>query len=102
MQIADLPLIAYTALAINAFFAALLVVVRVARRGLPRRMLLQGLTMALMSVYWSLIAISSGPAPVIVRAEMTGALRLLAGVMAATWTIFWIVYVPHVVERRRP
>lgn len=97
----SLPLVAYTALAVHSFFSALLMAVRAVRGLSSRRMLLQAAVMGLMSLYWSLIAISSGPAPVIERADMAGGLRLLAGVMAAVWSLFWIVYLPQIVVRRR-
>lgn len=100
----DGPLITlpYAWLTINALFTAALFAIAVSK-GLRRRFMLIGaLTMAILAVWFALLAITAGPTPIIKRGDIADALRLLAAVAGLVWSTWLLLYARSliVIERR--
>ena len=99
---ATLAILPYVWLTLNSLFTAALFSVSVAK-GLRRRFMLIGaLAMALLAIWFALLAITAGPTPIIKRTDIADQLRALAALAGLIWSIWLLLYARSliVIERR--
>ena len=79
--------------ALTSFAAALLFVYSWAIKARPAYVLVGAAGWLSWTIYFSLLAISAGPAPMIARGDMVGMVRaseMLGGLLLAVWLVCWV------------
>jgi len=91
----------YAMLSVAAASTAVLFSVVVSLHVRQRHMLLGATAMALLSLWFAALAITSGPAPMVRRGELADGLRWLALATALIWIAWLATYTSAMVSLRR-